>query len=346
MTKSNAVLGVLLAASLLWAYMLTHLAGGGPVGDSSLTIWNVPPQQITRLDYRNGETRVVVRPDWSEGADTPYIWVETRRPRSRPGRGKRPAAPAEPATETAAFKGNEFALSSLRHFAAAPALRAIGLYDELDAGEFGFPAPEHYLEIARVGERPPLRLELGRNTFGKANQYAHFTGNGRVYLMRSAEFRRLAQARARMLDRELLAIKPTEAARIELRAGGLRKSFFRLAAEGQWGQSPEDERSIEAVTAFLAALSRLKVLSYTPPEENEPADEFGSQLEVWLYPVADSEQGHWVKVLGPEMMGSDGIGKKKTTVIARSSHSRARVNLSRPLVEQMLREARGLLQGT
>ena len=57
-------------------------------------------------------------------------------------------------------------------------------------------------------------------------------------------------------------------------------------------------------------------------------------------------QGHWVKVLGPDLMGSDGIGKKKTTVIARSSHSRARVTLSRPLVEQMLREARGLLQGT
>ena len=338
---SHGVLAILLAGSLLWAYLLAHPPGGtAPAGKSKVTLWEVPLADISSLEYREGNSRVTLSLDWSGGGEHPYLWLETSVPLPGPGPGKKPDSEKKGGNQSiakAAFKGNAQARASLDFFAAATVLRTIGDLKSLEATEFGLPAPEAYLELKRAGERPPLRLELGRSTFGNGNRYDHSSLDGRVYLMRQIELRKLARARTSMMDRDLFPFRPTRATEMLLAMGAGRKSFVRAKPGDPWredGEDAEDGAENERVPAFLISLERMKVLDYQPGGEGRHLDERQVLLEVRLRPEGNGGEEAWLKIFQSE-------GAKMTSL---SSHGKKPASLSRPLMLKLLDTARKLLQ--
>lgn len=360
MNKSTPILALALAASLVWAYLVSHPTGNkGGKGPASAKIWDVPLRDVSRLTYNNGETQLVMQADWSEGGETPYLWVETRVPKPQPKKRKKTIPRNDPgetdkdtdketvaggadAGETmlkTAFKGNAAALEVLKYFAGATALRSLGALENLEAGEFGFPGENHNLEIGSAGKHPALRLEVGRNSFGKSNRYVHSNRDGHVYLMRNSEFRKLSQAQRSMLDRELLGLKPKDIARIDLRLRKLERSFWRME-KGEWSGRPDSQDgnpqpTVEAMAAFSTSVHRLRVLKYLgDPEEALP--EWGNpMLELRLYGSPDDADPAWLKLYRGKGVNAVGV----------SSFTRKAVSLNRKLVDSLIAQARKLVRG-
>jgi hypothetical protein len=368
MNKSTPMLALALAASLLWAYLVSHPTGNkGGTSPASAKIWDVPLRDVSRLTYNNGKTQVVIQADWSEGGETPYLWVETQVPSPQPKKRKIPqkippkipkskADPGESDKDTdrdavsgeavtgetlvkTAFKGNAAALEALKYFAGATALRSLGALENLEGGEFGFPGDNHNLKVGSAGQHPALRLDVGRNSYGNSNRYVHSNRDGHVYLMRNSEFRKLSQAQRSMLDRELLGLKPEDIARIDLRLRKLERSFWRME-KGAWSDRPDNQDgnpqpTVEAMAAFSTSVHRLRVLKYLgDPEEVLP--ELGNpMLELRLYGSPDEADPAWLKLYQGKGVNAVGV----------SSFTRKAVSLNRKLVDSMIAQARKLVRG-
>ena len=143
MPRGLIVLSALLAAALLWAYLLTHPIGGGP-SESSVQVWRADPRDVSRLVYKQGRNEVVFEPDWESGRGNPRVWVRTSRPKPRSGKVRRSESskprPVKPELVRAIFKGNAAAENLLRRFFSLSAKRSIGKLENLAKQEIGLPA--------------------------------------------------------------------------------------------------------------------------------------------------------------------------------------------------------------
>lgn len=334
--RSHAVLAALVVLAAVWAYWAAHRGPGGSAAGQKVTVWELPLRDIATLTFRDGDVRAVVQPAWDAG-DEPYVWVEAqaaapRKPTPKPARrGAREPPGTEPAApETSAFKGNSAARPLLESFATLIAERDLGPLGALEPGQFGLPAQDAYLELARA-QGPPLRLELGRAGFGANTRYAHEPGSGHLYLLRVAELRRLATARASLMDRDLLGLKLNEAQRIELTDGTRSATFHKLQDPGQWAASAEAEQGDADAGGLVNLLQGLAVLRYLDEGSAEPGP---PALEVRVFLPGSDEPAGWVRLFA-------GSGPQ---ALARSAHSRRLVETPEAQVRQALERARALLQ--
>jgi hypothetical protein len=246
-----------------------------------------------------------------------------------------PAPPEAPEPEHSAFRGNATALQTLELFAALSATRDLGRLDALEADQFGLPAKDAFLELERTGA-PPLRLELGRATFGEAGRYAHNLTDGRVYLLRAPDLRRLSSARGSLMDRELLGIKPEDVVRIELQAGRAGRTLHRLAEPNQWGAAPDSGAAVADGAVLMTALQSLKALRYGAADGGSEVPAGAPALEVRLFRTGGAEPAAWLRLF-------EGEGQTLTVV---SSYTQRPVQVARPAAAPVLEKARALLRGT
>ena len=339
MRRGHGILAALVLGAALWAYFVAHpLGGGAPSGPAAVKVWDVPLSAVTALTFRDGAVQARLEPKPAEGGGPPYVWVETESltrplPPVPPAPGQ-PAPPPPPVRETVSFRGNAAALQLLRATATLSAERELGALSALDARQFGLPGKDAYLELQRQGAEP-LRLELGRATFGDAGRYAHNPANDRLYLLRALELRQLASGHASLMDRDLLGLKSEQAQRIELVVGGTPRTFHRLAAPGQWGASPEATEPSAELPPLLGLLESLRVTRYRGRAEAAPAA--APALEVRLFRGEGKEPAAWLRLF--PLAGT-------ALAMGVSSHTRAPVELARQPVQQVLEKARGLLRGT
>ena len=73
MSRGIGILSLLLAASLAWAYSITHSKGGPSSGLlGSVPVWTIAPEAVERLTYHSRALSVVLEPDWSPGTAPLY----------------------------------------------------------------------------------------------------------------------------------------------------------------------------------------------------------------------------------------------------------------------------------
>ncbi|HKI99335.1 MAG TPA: DUF4340 domain-containing protein [bacterium] len=338
MRRHHAILAVLVLAATVWAYFVAHpLSGRAPKLSRSVQVWDVPPQSVTALTLREGKDRVALQPQWKDADAPPYIWVQTettmqrQAPPATPGRKQGP--PPAPTVESAAFKGNATAHQILVALASLTAQRDVGPYQGLDAKQFGLPNEDDTLELTR-GDKPALKMQLGRLTYGETGRYVRDLADGHVYLLPVRELRRLKAARAAMMDRDLLGYSPEQADRIELHAADRSRTLFRLAKAGQWGEKPDAAQGDSNMAALVATLQRVKVMRYLGTGEAAPTGK--PDLEVRLA-RADGKNGQdWLRLYA-------GKGVEATAV---SSYTQRPVEVPRQIVQQVLDKSRALLHGT
>lgn len=330
MHRGHAILAVLVAAAALWAYGVTHPgAGGGPAGHASVPVWEVPLRSVQSLAFSEGAVNAELEPRWQPGADAPYVWVTAKGPAAHGA----PATQA-PGTETAqAFKGNAAAGATLKAFASLTALRDLGRLTDLDAPALGLEAPKGTLTLTRDGGAP-LKLELGRATFGDTGRYAHRPDTDHVFLLRATELRRLAAGQAALMDRRLLDTELTDATRVTVTVEGQSRTFHRLADPQSWGLEPGASQPVRDVTGVLTALERAVVTAYRP-QAAEGAQPGAAALEVRWFAGDAAEPLAWVRVY---LEGKD-------TAWAVSSHTRNPVELAFKGAQTLVNKARPLVKG-
>ncbi len=343
MRREHGILAALVVAAALWAYFVAHPLGGAvPSGPAVVRVWDVPLTAVTSLTFRDGAVQAKLEARPQEAGATPYLWVEAEIPTRppppmRPPPGKAAPPPPPPTRETVSFRGNATALQVLRAFATLAAERDLGALAALDAKTFGLPSQDAYLELQRQGAGP-LRLELGRATYGEAGRYAHNPANDHLYLLRAQELRQLATAPGSLMDPNLLGLRTEQAQRIELVAGGSTRTFHRLAAPGQWGSSAEAKEPTAELPPLLALLDSLRVLRYRGKADAAATTAAGAPaLEVRLFRGAAPEPDAWLRLFPL------GATPAATGV---SSYTQAPVELARQPVQQVLEKARGLLHST
>lgn len=337
--RGHAALAVGVLAVAVWAYFVTHpLGGGAPEGQRMVPVWDVPAATVTALEYASPTSDLKLDIDWA-GPDAPYLWFTATThpkapppPKPPPGR-KAGEMPPPPPPVTTAFKGNAGARHALEEAAGLRALRDLGRMDALKPATFGLDAPDTTLVLTRK-EGEPLRLELGRSTYGNGGRYAHNPADGHVYLLRAQELRAFAGAPGALMDRDLLGLHTKDAARIVLAQAGLERTLYRLEEPGQWGPAPDATAADEDMSALAALLDRLRVARYDPAAEADPALK-SPALEVRVYPGGGGE---------PERLTL--AAPQGNRALAQSTHTRRPVEVPAAAVKQVLEKAGGLLRRT
>jgi Domain of unknown function (DUF4340) len=357
MHREHGILAALVCAAALWAYFVAHPLGGASSTQAVVRVWDVPLARVKALTFKDGTTQTQLEP--RAGQEPALLWVNATTParvlppapppapskptpgkpaagKAEPGKTPPPAPPVPPAPaeESAAFRGNAAAQQLLRSLAALAAERDLGPLAKLEPAQFGLPGKDAFIELQRT-DGEPLRLELGRATFGDAGRYAHNPGNDHVYLLRSQELRQLASARGSLMDRDLLGFRTEQATRIELVAGSLARTFHKLAAPGQWGTSAEASEAVAELPPVLGLLDSLRLVRYH--DRGEAAPSGAPTLEVRLFKGEAKEPDGWLRLYLPE-------GNAAATGV--SSYTREPVEVARLPVQQLLEKARGLLHGT
>ena len=345
MRRSLIVLAGLLAAALVWAFLLAHPPGGGP-SESSVRVWRAEPREVERLVYRDGATEVALEPDWSTGGDAPLIWVRTARPRPAPkpavsaGRPQAKAQAESPAESQkmleSVFRGNAAAAELLRRFSTLEARRAIGNLEQLDGEAFGLPAPGRTLRLELRGGQEPLELEIGGATYGNLMRYGQQPHSGSVYLFHEAPFGRLNRARATLFDRALFSFPAQTAARIRISSAGAAKELWRLGGSGppQWGAGPDAGEGSRAFALFVNALTKLKAVLYLTQEGESGVGGMAPAMEIELFGKESGTPRSWLRIFP----GEGGVTN------ARSSHTVRMVRVSNHLATRVLDQGAKLLK--
>ena len=337
--RANWVLAGLVAAALVWAYWVGHPAKNSPSGaDQPFALWEVAPQDITRITFQSAKQRLILEPEANAGA-SPYVWVrsETTPPtaEAKPeGTGETAGQPEEGKALGPQFKGNRSAEQTFNALATLLVQRRIGKFEELENPlQYGLPAELEYLELERKGGAT-LRLNLGGPTYGDSYRYVQSTQDGAVYLLKQATVEGLSRVPIRLMDRDLFPFPTASAERVDLRMGSSTVSFFKLAASAadspEWGASPDAEAGDAAVQTWIADLAKLKTSNFIGRDETLPES---AALEATL--TAPGQAPVTFKLL--EQRDDSWIGA--------STHTRHAVRLHGKLAGALLEGAQKLLEG-
>ncbi len=332
MNRSTWMLLALLLASLAWAYGASQLPRSA--GEERLEpVWQVPADQVQRLEYRSGESRIAITVEPRKDGPGTYLWVQgeglpatpSRRPR---GRGEPPQKPDEPSKE--AFQGGAQAQRFVEDMANLQAVRNLGPAKDLNLQEFGLTGEgTAYLALERRAGKSPLRLDLGAVSAGNLARYGLSSQDNRVYLIRNAALRTLSNPR-RLMDRELFPFPVPEAQRIEVQRGNAHLSLHRLKVPptdpNAWGSSAQDEEGNPALQEIVNGLMRIKAIRYLP-DAAEP-DKATATLSATLF-----KSGERPAVLAIYPARND-------EALAVSSHTERPVALNLGLVNSLLQQAR------
>ncbi len=347
MSRALAIQAVVLAAALIWAYLLAHPSKEKPsAAAGKIEIWRVEPGEVRSITIQEAQAKVVLEPREPFEDEKPYLKVRTeterRRPRRKPKEaepsGEAPADPpeSEAKTEIGEFKGNRQAERALAALANLSAQRRVGALAELDGADFGFPSDNEYISIERTGGGEPLRIELGSVTFGNAGRYVHFPRDGAVYLVKSALTQNVKRPARRLVDREMFPYRAGTAERVELRMRSMVASFWRLietdSPSREWAASPDAESPDEAVQEWIGGLAKLKVDGYL--SGGDPGGEAAGEaaLEVRLFREDRPALSlHFLR---------EGDG----AWIVKSTYTRAPVKVNGALAASLIEQGRALLQ--
>ncbi|MCZ6556225.1 MAG: DUF4340 domain-containing protein [SAR324 cluster bacterium] len=331
-------LSALLAAALLWAYLLTHPIAGGP-SETSVQVWSTDPRDVSRLVYKQGKNEVVFEPQWESGRGNPRVWVHTSRPKPRSGKVQRSKSsmpqPVKPELVKAIFKGNAAAENLLKRFFVLSAKRSIGKLESLAKHEFGLPAANHTLRLELRGERQPLQLEIGGATYGDLMRYVLEPASGSVFLFRHNPFRQLGRANSALFDRSLFPLTPKAVERIRVSSAGASKELWKLqgSLQGQWGYEPQDDQGRQEAARFVDTLSKLKVVLYLL-EDIQQGEGAAPAMEIELFGGRGNEGKTWLRLF-PRDGGE---------TLARSSYTGRMVRVSHLLASRVLNVGSKLLK--
>ena len=291
MNRTTGILALILAASLAWAYSITHTKGGASSGLlGSVPVWRIAPEAVERLTYHSGSLSVVLEPDWSTGTAAPYIKVKTTSTAS-----SKPGMKADPER---VFNGNARAASLVKGYAELVGKRRIGVLSELISEEFGFPAPTEFIEIEGKWEGSPWRLNLGAENYGNTLRYGLSSRDNEVFLFSRSLIRPLARARAELFETALFPLGLDDARRIRLLGKGTERSLWRLplppSEPNRWAGNPEDPRGMQHFQKFVLSLQQLRAMDFVA--EGEGIAAVAPLVEIQVFPKEKSAAPHWVKL--------------------------------------------------
>lgn len=338
MNRGKSILALLVAAALAWAYVATHRpgpTGGGP--DAQVSVWQVQPDAIGSVVYRDGGRQITLVPDWSQDQDEPFIWVDAATPDAAPGA---PPKPGERKTPPAlgAFKGNAVAQSTLLLLADLRAKRLLGRAEALELARYDLAESRRYVELVFADGRPPWRLDFGRATPGNALRYVRTHTNDSVYLVRENLVNGLLGDGRRLFDNQLFPFSPATAGRIEIDHAGRTQHLYQVTGPDRrrkgWAARADAQEGDPLLGEIASRIARLLADRYAPRDEKLPQ---AANLEVRLY--KDKEEGGrsesaWLKVFS----GGD------ETELALSSHTRHPVHVKVESVNEVLGALRKLLK--
>ena len=235
-----------------------------------------------------------------------------------------PTPERETREERSRFVANAALDDMLGSLAPLRVVRRLGKVPASRLAEFDLvePAATLTLELAR-GRRV---LKLGGRTFGGGDHYALDETSGEVVLLASALVRDVELAGTRLVQRELHRFGEEEVASVVVSIGERRRTLEqrnrRSPADRAWVDPAQPDVESEQRANWMAALSRLRALSFLLPEE-QPADA-APLLRVDYRGERGEELGFLEVVrLGPEGPGAEYLGRSEATAVwvrlARSS---------------------------
>jgi len=382
MTRATGSLALLWLAALAWAFALTQ-PGWWPAGqaDRPIPLWTLEAQDIRRIEYSQGASRVVLTFDpavrladgspesWLE-AEGPAAAAETPptppppprgahqqpgKPGSAPRTGTSPAAPGgmPEAPAKIGFRGGPAAARALQELTHLTALRDLGRAGEKRLAAFGLAPPLATLRLERGGGNP-LILDLGIEPFGVGTRYALLRSTGRAYLLNQGMLAAFDRPR-RLLDREWLPFSLAGAKRIDAKLGGRTLTVWQLdlprTEPQRWARSAGTAKGEPDALRWVQTLMGVKVLDYRPPADLPARPKV--MLEVVVTPGAVNPAGPGSAPPAPQasmapvtlrVFGPAGsAGKGAQTLRAASSYTGSPVELSAPAVQAVINQARPLL---
>lgn len=290
MRKAVWVLVLLNVAALAWAYMVVQREPAGRAG--AVTLWRLEPASIIRVESRDAERIVTMRPETDGDSGRRILWITVR------------AAQAD--APGAAFQGNEIARRLLENLATLKARRRLDGLDAQRLADYGLTAPAHTVVLTRKsGEE--RRIQAGRATFGGALRYVRIddgrnddgrkAGDAPVYLLPNPILARFSAPR-RLLDRTVLPRERRAAGRLRLQWQGQTMELWRTEGpEGEgWAKAPGGV-PLPAAKAVVDALAGLAVAEYVAPRRVGTGD--APRLAVAFFgDAAAAAPAHWLRVHG------------------------------------------------
>lgn len=259
-----------LTVSLVWGFLLVYVFSDGPkYGPQKIIIWETDKENIVKAIYKDGKTRVTLEPDW----ENDFIWVETETPRRTPRRpmqkGKPPGPPKE-MVEKKSFKGSSAASTALVYMGRMLADRKLGKLKDLDPKTYKLDKQDNFIEIFLKNEKKSKKLILGRHTVRDGQIYAYFPETGETLLLPGREYRNLAGAHQKFIDRALLP-RPLEMAEkivLNNKGKGLNIEKLKISSTDpeRWGKEGEGG-PLPGAQDVVNALDKIRLLEYVedPP---------------------------------------------------------------------------------
>ena len=335
MPKSIALLALLLAASLVWAYQVAHPPPDEPSSASrEVTVWEVPKSSIVQIEWKHKSLRTTLVADWSKGGTAPEIRVSGLEAAKGGKSGNKEAK----SPVSISFKGNSSADKALEYFAQPKATRRIGTGETVNLAEYGLDAsasPASHLSSLEIQGKDgwQRRLELGAKTYGNRGRYIRVHPGGTVYLIPQLEIQRFELASRRLVERNVWPLRLAEASRIAIERTNRNLTLWRLEDQPgnrpKWALKPDAKEGSSAAQALVTGLSRLRVAEYL--EETSAANQqpMTQSLGIKVF-LEDSEQpGAWLSLLKP--------GKKDMNAVSsfNGSHFTIRRTLLKPLMDNL-----------
>jgi hypothetical protein len=207
--------GTLATLGLLVAYGTWQREPERAAGD--VTVIDVSKSDVDKVRFEeNGRWAEVHRGDL--GGEKVVLVKTSGKPKQEKAAPGSPAAKDEPQRE---LKGSESAEHLLENFGPLRAARSLGVLDAAKLKEVGLDASKKKITVSARGEqRAFLVASLG---FGSA--YFKDERDGRVYIVNGSMLSDLESAGARLTDRALHDLKPTEFDALTLTVGAKKKEF-------------------------------------------------------------------------------------------------------------------------
>lgn len=342
--NDTTILGGLLALSLVGAYLTWTDDGDGEARTTDVVALRATADQLQKVTWNDGDTTIVMtRPSDDLGT---YVWFEHTEVPSTPAPDEDAAADPlvdgpdaagdeapEPTgePEVTTFAGNEQAVELWDAFAPLYALRELTVADEGSLASYGLDEPKTTIDIDVNGKT--VTLELGDEAYGTRDRYARL--DGRLFLLDDQDIRPLQFARTRLIERKLFPLDEKAIDEVQVRRGTDARTIVQRNADDRtkayWADATSPETSDVEAGTWLGKLFRMRVRTYT--------DDATGLTPVFTYAVTGDGSTYAVEVLS--RTADDG----STDYVARSTHNRALVELTKSLAEEAVADLDALFDG-
>lgn len=317
--KRIAVLSTLLVAALVGSYLTWAEARfGGPKAEGEVVLFRGGAEDLTAITWTSAALDLTLERK-IDGLG-PYTWVTAQQ------KGDLPQTPEGDEIERkTSFRGNVRADELWAEFSPLRGERSLGPAEGLKLDALGLLPPQATLRLQRAAG--PLELAVGGGTFGDAARYVAL--NGEVFLVADAALRPLERGHQLLIERRLSPLKEEDLTGLTVKRGEASLHLVREGgAPGQPARWLRDGSPDDIAATWAEKLARLRVQRYLP---EDPIGVTPPVVEITL----EGGEKPWTIEIYP--------GATAGLWYARASFSRAPVQLTRSLAEEVVADLDALL---